>query len=223
MKKIKIDDKSYDVPELFEEVSLGQLQDILALNKDLPDYEYIVKKIAIVLKCDESVTRKIDGNSLIKINMMCTWLGDITASVSQAFDGATADKDGDLVFNIDGQLYTYDHTFRIIMGQEIDSSQIMQSDDASFYQNLHRLMAIILKPAKQKSRWKRFIQKSVILSALKKKKLSAKGIPIDNIIRYEVSEYDASTVNTRAELFKNRLSAKDAMRCGFFLSNLKGR
>jgi hypothetical protein len=217
MKYIKIDEKSYEVPESWSEISLDKFQKLLKSNqnKDLTPEETVVNTISVLIDCPVDVCRKIQYSDLSAIGELFAWAKE----VDSVFDVEGKEVE-DIVFNIDGSIFAFDKTFNITLGQNIDADNIMK-DDANFYDNIHNLLAILLRPAKKRSKFLKLGLKSRVMRLLKKNKQVIKSEALESMLDYDVEQYDASKIEERAKLFKERLSAADAIRCAFFLSGLK--
>jgi len=107
MKNILIDDKGYKIPESWQEITLGKFQKLFSdRKKDLLPEEIIVNTISVLADCPVDVCRKIQYEDLEEISKLFLWAKD----VDSVFDVEGKEAE-DMVFNIDGRLFTFDKTW----------------------------------------------------------------------------------------------------------------
>lgn len=244
MKKIKLNNKIINLYESWQELPLGNFQ-IMAPLMSKTDMTTVERLLITVESITEpAISRKeLESMSFEELSIITEWAK--WALDFSDIAGSWEEKDGGFIsFEIDGQKYAFDNTFQISVRQMLDLDHLTSErntdtethnkwfgkavddkelTDRKFWSNIHRIISILIRPAKKRNIFKSWFYKLIIKTALRKAKQTIESSYIDSMIDFEIEKYDQGSVEDRANLFKNKLSAADATMLAFFLSGLKAQ
>jgi hypothetical protein len=242
MKRIKIGERDFKMYQDWNELPLGNFQNMAPLmsssamtpmNRLLITIENITEPAL-----DKKTIESFSFEELSTVTEWAKWALDFTEIVGSW----ESREDNSMMFDIDGEKYAFDNTFQITVRQMLDLDHLTSErntdeqthnkwfgkavddrdlTDRKFWSNVHRIISILIRPVRKRNIFKRFFYKAVLKTLLLRTKQKTSYEYIKSITDYEVEKYDQSTVEERAKLFQERLSAADGAMLAFFLSGLK--
>lgn len=216
MKKIKIDDTVYLMPEGWNEITLDKFQKVISIPKLFEKaegkdyYNYNIDVLSTLLDCDKNIIRRIllpEMTKLIEcLSFLQKGINDININES-------------MIFNINNKMYGFDILMeKITYGQFIDLDIFLKNGEESdngFWFNVDKIMALLIRPAKKLN----FFQKLILGIRFRRKGIKIKKVK--NIIKHRIEKYDYDTLEERALLFKKHMTMDIVNSISVFFCNLK--
>lgn len=139
--EIQFGEKVYDnVPETYDEMSLGKFMDVMKLQNKQKDYEnptmFMVDLIAAIIGCDSDVILSLNHSDLETLTEAFTWLNK------------EPEKRNVEYLEIDGNIYVPKKNNQITLGEQISIETFLKKDLTNI-DNYHYVMAILLRPGKK--------------------------------------------------------------------------
>lgn len=242
MKTIKLNDKIVNMYQSWKELPLKNLQNFAPLmsNQEIQAVDRLFITIENITEpaISRAELEEFSFEDLSIITEWSKWALDFT-KLAEDWDKK---ENGIVEFEIDGKKYAFDNTFQISMRQMLDLDHLTSErntdaethsrwfgratddrdlTDRKFWSNVHRIIAILVRPAKKRSFFKRVFYSTALRVVFKTSKKVISTNYIDSVLKFEVEKYNQSTIEDRAILFQNKLSASDGAMLAFFLSGLK--
>ena len=139
--EIQFGEKIYEnVPESYDDMSLGKFMDIMKLQTKQKDYEsvnlFMVDLLAVIIGCDRDLILSISYEDLGILTESFTWLNEEPEKKDVKF------------LEIDGKIYVPKKTNQITLGEQISIETFLKKDLTNS-DNYHYVMAILLRPGKK--------------------------------------------------------------------------
>lgn len=139
MKNIEIENKNYEMPENWSEISVEKFENIIKLSGLLNEYksniQFALEMFSLLLDAPIEVIKKLDKGSFNILSEECKW-------VNEEVKPKKVEK-----FEIDGELYVPINDFnKMTMGEAIDLELIM--NESNNENLLGNILPILIRKSK---------------------------------------------------------------------------
>lgn len=191
MIKIKVEGKSYNIPNNLEELSIKDYQFIKGVNTE-DKFKYFM----IVLEyfgIEQHLCKKIDSKDVLSI------IDSITVMFNQTNISLKH------IISIDGIEYQFERELnKLRFDQFVDLTQLTENEN-TITDNLHLIAAILYRP----------------ILKTKKERFKLKHLYSKRKAIYVAEKYDSNLVIERSEIFRNKMNMEVIYGMLFFFSLLK--
>lgn len=172
MIKIEIENKVYEMPSSFKELTLGKFIEVNQIFKE-DEYDKNIEMVSIISGIQKDILLDLPYSEFIKLSNECDFIKN------------EIDKKPEYIVEIDNTKYGMQFDFsKMSTGEYLDIDHFSKGN---YIDNLHILMAIIYRPI-----------------------LNGEGL------EYEIENYTSRTLQSRANLFYEKMPAQFAISASVF-------